>query len=289
MNRYIALQKVVRLGSFTKAAEALGYTQPAMSQMIASLEKELGIAILARSRRGVRLTVEGERLFPSIESAVAQYLSMQEVARGLRGLEDGVIRIGTLSSISCHWLPPLIRGFQAAHPRVRFILHQGDNTTIPEWVRTGEADFGFVNLESYSESNAHFLKTGEYRAVLPAACPLAQKETVTLEDLLPYPFLVIEEGSRSKPLDAFRERGLSPDVRLRVHDDYSILSMVEEGLGVSILPELVLRKTNYNVAIRPLAPAVTRGLGFIARDDVRLPIAAKRFIEYLLAHKEELP
>ena len=73
MNRYLAFQKVVELGSFTKAAEVLGYTQPAMSQMITSLEKELSIKLLYRSRYGVRLTLEGERLFPSIRQMVAQY------------------------------------------------------------------------------------------------------------------------------------------------------------------------------------------------------------------------
>ena len=81
MNRYIALQKAVELGSLTKAAEVLGYTQPAMSQMITSLERELSIKLLYRSRYGSRLTIEGERLFPSIQKTVAQYQAMQEIAK----------------------------------------------------------------------------------------------------------------------------------------------------------------------------------------------------------------
>lgn len=85
MNRYIALQKIVELGSFTKAADVLGYTQPAMSQMITSLEKELGIKLLYRSRYGVHLTIEGERLFPDIQKTISQYLSMQELAKKSEG------------------------------------------------------------------------------------------------------------------------------------------------------------------------------------------------------------
>lgn len=288
MNRYLALQKIVEAGSFTKAAEILGYTQPALSQMIASLEKELGIKLLYRTSHQVRLTIEGKRLFPFIQKTVSQYLAMQEIAKEIRGLDTGVIRIGTLSSISCHWLPPLILEFKQKYPQVEFILHQGDNISIPEWVRTSEVDFGFVNMSVYN-GKATFLKKGEYRAILPPQHPLAQKKVITLEDLVPEPFLVIEEGSLSRPLEAFRQQGLEPNVSMHVHDDYSILSMVENGLGVSILPELVIRKTNYQVAIRPLHPVLTRDLGFIAKNKNELPIASKYFIEFLLAHADSLP
>lgn len=290
MHRYIALKKIVELGSFTKAADVLGYTQPAMSQMITSLEKELSIKLLYRSRYGIRLTIEGERLFPAIQNTISQYQSMQEIAKEIRGLDSGTIRIGTLSSISCHWLPQLIQAFQEKYPNVEFILHQGDNNSIPEWIRTSEIDFGFVNLDVLlSASETSFIKEGEYRAVLPLCHPLANAPYVTLEDLAKDPFLVIEEGSLSKPLEAFRQAGLEPSVRLRVHDDYSILSMVETGIGVSILPELVLRKTNYKVAIRPLHPVVTRKIGLVAKGNNELPIASKYFIDFLFAHIDELP
>lgn len=287
MNRYIALQKIVEVGSFTKAAELLGYTQPALSQMITSLEREMGIKLLYRSSHRVCLTIEGKRLFPSIQNTVSHYLAMQEIAKEIRGLDAGVIRIGTLSSISCHWLPPLILEFKKKYPHVEFVLHQGDNNSIPEWVRTSEVDFGFVNISVYS-GQAVFLKKGEYRAIVPANHPLARQAVVTLEDLAAEPFLVIEEGSLSRPLEAFRQQGLEPRVSMRVHDDYSILSMVEHGLGVSILPELVTRKTNYHVAIRPLSPAMTRNIGFIAKKKNELPVASQYFIDFLLAHAENL-
>ena len=226
-----------------------------MSQMIASLEKELSIKLLYRSRYGIRLTLEGKQLFPSIQNAIAQYQSMQEMAKQIRGLDFGTIRIGTLSSISCHWLPRLIKGYQELYPHIEFILHQGDNNSIPEWVRTGEADFGFVNMSVLDNVKADVIKEGEYRAILPVDHPLADTPSVTLNELARDPFLVIEEGSFSRPLEAMRQQHLDPYIRLRAHDDYSILSMVETGLGVSILPELVLRKTNYNVAIVPIKPA----------------------------------
>ena len=284
MNRYIALQKAVELGSLTKAAEVLGYTQPAMSQMITSLERELSIKLLYRSRYGSRLTIEGERLFPSI-----QYQAMQEIAKEIRGLDTGTIRIGTISSVSCHWLPTLIKQFQERYPNVEFVLHQGDYTSIPERVRTGEADFGFVNPDAIPNIKTRFVKAGEHRAVLPLNHPLAPAPYGALEDLVNEAVLLLEEGLLSEPLEAFHQQGLEPSVRLRVHDDYSILSMIEAGLGISILPELVLRKTNYQVAILPTRPVVMRKIGLVMKDKNTMPIASKYFIEFLFQHIDQLP
>ena len=122
---------------------------------------------------------------------------------------------------------------------------------------------------------------------MPVNHPLAKKSFVTLENLEKEPFLLLEEGALSEPLEAFRQAGLEPSVRLCVHDDYSILSMIESGLGVSILPELVLRKTNYQVAILPIKPVLTRKIGLVMKDKNIMPLAAKYFIDFLLAHIEE--
>ncbi|MCR5138170.1 MAG: LysR family transcriptional regulator [Oscillospiraceae bacterium] len=289
MNRYAAFLKVVEVGSFTRAAEILGYTQPAMSQMIASLENELSIKLLYRSRYGVRLTPEGERLLPSVQSSVAQFQSMQNIAGEIRGLDSGVVRIGTISSISCHWLPPVIRQFWERYPNVKLIVHQGDYTTIPEWVRTGELDFGFVTPDAVDGTDSRFLKTGEHRACLPKNHPLAQKQSVTLEELAKEPFLLLEEGIYSEPLAAFRAAGLEPNIRMTMHDDYSILSMVEQGLGVTILPELVLRKQSYDIVMLPTEPMVSRRISILSRDRNELSVAAKTFIRYLIDHLNDLP
>ena len=289
MNRYIAFLKVVELGSFTRAAEILGYTQPAMSQMIASLENELSIRLLYRSRYGVKLTPEGERLLPSVQSSVAQFQSMQNIAGEIRGLESGVVRIGTISSISCHWLPPVIRHFWEKYPNVRLIVHQGDYTTIPDWVRTGELDFGFVTPDAVEGTDPRFIKFGEHRACLPKNHPLSGKAYVTLKELAAEPFLMLEEGVYSEPLAAFRAAGLEPNIRMTMHDDYSILSMVEQGLGVTILPELVLRKQSYEIVMLPIKPMVMRRISILTRSRDELSIAARRFIEFLIAEQNLLP
>lgn len=284
MERYIALLKVIEIGSFTKAAELLGYTQPALSQMVASLEKELSIKILYRSRYGIRLTPEGERLYPSIQNSVLQYEAMRRTADEIRGLDSGIVRIGTVSSVSCHWLPGIIRAFWQEHPNIQIVLHQGDYTSIPEWVRTGAVDFGFVNPHAVKGMEATIIKSGEFRAVLPKNHPLAEKKSLALEDFAEEPFLLLEEGAYSEPMEAFRAAGIAPNIRLRVHDDYSILSMVEQGLGVSILTELVLHKTNYDVVALPIEPAIIRTMSIVTKDKHALPLASKAFLQCLFAN-----
>lgn len=289
MNRYIALQKIIETGSFTKAAEALGYTQSSISQMIASLENELAIKLLTRSRTGVKLTIEGTELYPFIERSIIQYRAMQEKANEIKGLETGVIRVGTISSITCHWMPQLIKGFQKQYPHVQFLFHQGDYRLIPEWIKTGAVDFGFVTPPAAPDLKTIPIKDGEMLAVLPKSHPLAHNKSVPIKELTKEPFILLEEGHYSEPINAFNAAGLEPNIKYTVHDDYAIMTMVEAGLGVSILAELMLRRTNFDIICLPVDPPVYRNLAIGYKDKDSLPIASKYFIEFLQKNKNELP
>ena len=280
MNRYIALQKIIELGSFTKTAESLGYTQSSISQMIASLESELSIKLLTRSRYGVKLTIEGADLYPFIERSIYQYRSMLEKANEIKGLETGIIRVGTISSVTCHWMPQLINGFKKEYPNVQFLFHQGDYTLIPEWIASGQIDFGFINPNADTNLNTKTIKAGEMLAVLPKNHPLAKKKSISLSDLTDEPYILLEEGHYSEPMAAFETAGIIPNIQYTIHDDYAIMMMVEEGLGVSILAELILRRTNYDIICLPLNPPITRTLAVGYKDWDSLPIASKYFIEY---------
>ena len=132
------------------------------------------------------------------------------------------------------------------------------------------------------------VKTGEFCAVVPKNHPLSKKKSVTLKDLKNEPFLLLEEGAYSEILEAFRFEGISPDIKLRVHDDYSILSMVEKELGISILTKLVLNKTCYDVVSVPIEPPVRRTLAVVFKNYNLLPIAAKTFIDFIMERKSEL-
>lgn len=289
MNRYIALQKILELGSFTKAADALGYTQSSISQMIASLENEFSIKLLARSRHGIKLTMEGAELYPFIERTIHQYQAMCEKANEIKGLETGIIRVGTISSITCHWMPQLIKGFKEKYPNVQFLFHQGDYTLIPEWIRTGAIDFGFITPCTSTDLTTKIIKDGEMLAVLPKGHPLAKQKSIKLSDIADEPYILLEEGQYSEPLTVFEAAGITPNIEYTIHDDYAIMTMVEAGLGVSILAELMLRRTNFKNVCLPVDPPIYRTLAVAYKDKDSLPIASKRFIDYLIEQKDELP
>lgn len=289
VNRYLALQKIVELGSFTKAAEELGYTQSSVSQMVASLENELRIKLLRRSRAGVKLTLEGAELYPFIERTILRYRAMQEKANEIRGLETGIIRVGTISSVTCHWMPRLIKGFQEIYPNVQFLFHQGDYSSIQEWIKTGAVDFGFITPPAVTDLETVTIKDGEMLVVLPKDHALASRSSVRLEEIVDEPYILMEEGHYSEPVNAFHAAGLKPNIKYTIHDDYAIMTMVEAGLGISILAELVLRRTGYDIVCLPIEPPVYRTLAIGYKDKSSLPIASRYFIEYLRTHIADLP
>lgn len=289
MRRYIALQKIVELKSFSKAANELGFTQSALSQMISSLERELSIPLLIRSRSGIELTMEGRELYPYIERMLIQYGAAQEKAEEIRGLETGTVRIGTLASISAHWLPDLLKTFQEQYPKVNFVIHQGDYTSIQEWIKTDMVDFGFVNPKAVNGLETLVLKEGAMLAVLPETHPLAAEEVIPLQAMADEPFILLEEGHYYEPLEAFRSVGVSPNIKYTIHDDYAIMSMVEAGLGISILAELILLRTGYHIALRKTEPAITRTIAIGYKNKNSLSMASRIFIECLLEHVSEFP
>jgi DNA-binding transcriptional LysR family regulator len=281
IKKYIALQKVVECRNMSKAAEALGYSQSAMSQMISSLEDELSIKLLNRSKYGTELTGEGKELYPFIEETIYRYRASVEKAAEIRGLENGIIRMGTLASISANWLPPLIHEFENRYPGIEFVIHQGDYTSIQDWIRTGAIDFGFVSPDAVNGMELTVLNQGEFKAILPENHPLDSSASVSLSELAKEPFILLEEGHFYEPLEAFRQAGVMPNIKYTIHDDYAIMAMVEEGLGVSILADLILRRTNYKIKALPLDPPIfrTMAIGYLKKE--ALPAASRRFIELL--------
>ncbi len=285
MIRYIALCKIMECGSFTRAAEELGYTQAAVSQMIRSLENELSLTLLTRTRTGVRLTQEGEELYPLIRKVVTDYRELHDTAGEINGLSSGEIRIGTFSSMSQRLLPGLMSDFSRRYPGIRFVLSPGDNTTLPERVRTGMIDFAFVYPEASAGLTNLPIARDEFRAVFPETHPFAGREAVSLSDMAEQPLIIVEEGGVNTVLRAFEKASLSPRVKFRIHDDYTILSMVETGIGVSILPSMILdRAGSYRLKTVPIETPVRRTVGVCFRKEELLSIAARRFIRFLLDH-----
>lgn len=281
MNRYIAFCHIIETGSFSRTAEEMDYSQSAVSQMIQSLENEMNMKLLIRSHGGIELTHEGRELLPLIRSIVNDYRVLQEKTKELQGVNSGEIRIGTMNSVSNCWLPKMIKEFQKIYPEVRFTLLQGEYTSIAEWVKTGEADFGFANSDAVTGLTIIPLYTDEMMAVLPENHPLCNRQAVPLMELSQDPYIRLEEGRFNEPMNAFHSLGLEPNIRLNVYDDYSVLAMIEEGLGYSIIPEMNLLRHDYRVVKRPLEPKITRNLSLIYRNLNAVPKMSRLFIDYI--------
>lgn len=289
MNRYIALQKVVKLESFSKAAEVLGCTQSAVSQMVASLEEEFSIKLLHRFRTGVKLTIEGEKLYPYLEKTIYHYLIAQEKVKEVRGLSSGSVRMGILPDIAIHWLPIVLRDFKKQYPNVEFTIRQGDYASIQDWIKMGAIDFGTINPKAVSGLKHIALKENTMVALLPVDHPLTKLDIIPLASFAKEEFILLGEGRYFEPLEMLRSMGILPNVKYTTHDSYAAMAMVEAGLGVSILAELSLERTDYKVVTRPLDPPVTRPLAIGYKETGSLPIAGRYFVRCLKEHLDQLP
>lgn len=277
--KYLAFVKTVEYGSFTKASEILHYSQSGISRMIHDLEKDWELTLLERGRSGVRLTPDGSRLLPYAKNLCADYEKLQMQANDLRGLQSGLIRIGTFSSVATHWLPKIIADFQRDYPGIDYELLLGDYTEIEEWIRNGRVDCGFLRLPAPPDFDTIPLGKDRLMAILPENHPLAQKSKVPLAGLCNEPFLLLEKGARAEISGLFERYHLEPQVHFTTWDDYAVMSMVESGLGISILPELILKRIPYHIAIRELDVPAYRTIAFCLRDQESASLAVKRFIE----------
>lgn len=151
----------------------------------------------------------------------------------------------------------------------------------------GHVDSGFLRLPARGALETMFLEEDRLLAILPEGHPLSAQERVPLAALCEESFLLLEKGAKAEIAALFERAGLTPCVRFTTWDDYAVMSMVESGLGLSILPELILRRIPYRLAIRPLDVPATRRIGFAVRSFDRAPLAVRRFLDYLPCRSEE--
>ena len=171
----------VEMGSITKAAEAMGYTQSAVSRMVADLEDEWNLNLLRRSRGGLALSSDGLMLLPYIKDLCSHYEALQEQANSLKGLETGFIRIGSCSSFSTQCLPSILKNFEQRYPRIVFQLQNMEYSETEEALCAGEIDCGFISAPYSPELDVTVLLRDRMLAVLPPDHPLADAPSYPLK------------------------------------------------------------------------------------------------------------
>lgn len=154
-------------------------------------------------------------------------------------------------------------------------------TEIEEWISQGRVDCGFLRLPTKPDFETILFKRDKLLAVLPVNHQLAKFDKVPLEALCNEPFMLLEKGGKAEISELFERNNLTPRVHFTTWDDYAVMSMVESGLGVSILPELILKRIPYNIAVKELDVPAYRDIAFALREQKTASLAVKKFIGYL--------
>ncbi len=279
--KYMAFVKTVETGSFTKAAESLHYAQSSVSKMIADLEKEWNMVLLERDRNGVHLTTLGEEILPYARLLIEDHERLQNRINDIHGIRTGCIRIGTFSSVAIHWLPDIFAEFQKQYPLIDYEMLLGDYDEVERWIEEGRVDCGFLRLPTKLPFATISLKRDEYMAVLPKGHPLSEQEKIRVEQLNDQPFMLLEHGGKTEVSDFLEKSGVHPHIRFTTWEDYAIMAMVEKGLGIGILPGMILQRIPYDIEIRPFEKPYFREIGMAVKDKNRMSPVTEKFTEYL--------
>lgn len=278
------LAAVVEQGSLTLAARQMNITQSAVSHTIDSLEKEMGFPILKRNRGGVRLTEEGERLMPAVRTLLSSAEQLSQTAAAIRGLDTGLVRIGAFTSVAVHWLPGVLKEFQNDYPNVDFRLLNGDYHDVEEWLSDGSIDIGFVSVPCALDCECIPLMEDRLLAILPENSRFSSYPKFPLAECETEPFISLLESSDHDARRALKAAGVEPNVRFYTKDDYAIIAMVEQGLGMSIMPELLLKGRKDRLLTLPLVPEAKRTIGMAIAAGSKAGPATRRFADYVVRY-----
>ena len=189
-----ALAMAVRMGSFTRAAEALGYTQSGLTHMMNSLEKDIGFPLLLRDRTGIRLTAAGERVYPMIQELLRAGEALEGEIRRINTHREETIRVAAYASISMHWLPEIIQRFRDNHPDVSVDIQMGSVDEIFRWVREDKADMGFASRQEAMNLEWTPLRDDPLLVILPPDYDLHGKNALDVHALEGMDFLMPSLG-----------------------------------------------------------------------------------------------
>lgn len=279
--KYLAFVKTIEKGSFTKAAQDLNYAQSSISKMVADLEKEWGLTLLERSRNGICLTSAGEQILPLARTILNDFQTLEGCVDQINGIQSGIVRIGTFSSVAINWLPDIFAELQKDYPGIDYEMLLGDYTEVEHWIEEGRVDCGFLRLPTNTTLDTISLKQDEYKIVLPVNHPLAQKEKIDILDLENQPFLLLEHGGKTEVSELLEKNHVHPDIRFTTWEDFAIMTMAEKGLGIGILPDMILKRIPYKLEIRSLKVPYYREIGLAMKNKKRITPATQKFIEYL--------
>lgn len=278
-----ALVAIANLGSFSEAALELELSQSTISHSIATLEDAIGVVLLARGRHGATLTPEGEQLLPDAKQILQLISGMQQKARNLRDLQDGQVRLAAVRSIATHVLPSAIAQFRQKYPRLAVMIIECDRfLEVEQALREGRAEVGFTALPTLPEFEARELFRDEFVALLPPNS-LDEAGDLTWSQLVSFPMVMNQRNLLHNKMvhEHLTRFGYQLNVNYNVREDSTILGMVQQGLGATIMPRLSAEPIPDRIQIRRLPVPLERVIGVITVANALLPRSVFAFLDLL--------
>ncbi|MEK3936039.1 LysR family transcriptional regulator [Sporosarcina sp. FSL W7-1349] len=279
--KYEIFRTVVEVGSLSKAAEALKLTQSAVSHAIAGLEEEFGFTLLIRSRSGAALTQNGEKMLVYIQEILKSNEQLLQEAAKINGLETGIVRIGTFPSVSIHWIPQIIKLFREDFPLIDIKLYEGNYDDITKWIAEGKIDFGFLSLPVSKSFDTIPVKEDPLLCIVPATHPLYERDTIHVEQLRNEDFIMPKSSIDNDVRRIFKKHRITPTIQYEIVEDQAIISMVQNNLGLSILPEMILYHLPETIRAIPLEGNHFRSIGIAATSLTYMSPSAKKLIAFI--------
>lgn len=287
IGKYRVFVHVADTGSLTGAAEELGYSQSAVSHIISGLETDMGVVLFQRSRNGVTLTASGERLFMDAKMIVKAEDAILQKAALLSGVSYGRIRVGSFSSTSILWMPQILKQMKKDHPNIEVYQTHSTYCGVEDLLKNGRIDCGFLSSTHSIKCDFIPLKEDEMMIVLPRGHELAAYERVPLEALNDEDYILLNEGSNNYDIARILS-GVNVNIIHTVEDDFVSVPLVEEGLGFTILPKMVLNCIETRAVVKSFAVPRFRTIGLAVPSLKDASPLTKLFIDIVQNYLESI-
>lgn len=279
---YQIFQTVVEQGSFQRAAQVLNLTPSAISHAISTAEKELGFPLFHRNKNGITLTSYGENLQPYILTVLNSDAKLQQAISEFNGLTHGSVKIGTFSSVCTSFIPNIVTSFSDEHPHIDIKIYQGTYDDVYNWIKTGVVDIGFLSESSCKDLTFQAIYEDELLVVTPKSYKPRHKHYIQMQELDGQPFISQRESTDADMKQLFQKYNLDIYSSCHVVDDLSQIAMVAAGLGICIMPQLVMQNIPYEVDTYPLKPSEHRTIGVCAINTELMAPAVKSMYKHIL-------
>lgn len=284
---YEIFEAVVQEKSFQKAANRLNMTPSAVSHAIATMEKEVGFSLFVRGKQETVLTTHGEVLLPYVRSILNSEESLKEAIAEVRGLEKGTVKLGGFNSVCSVWIPVIVKKFQETYPNIRIEIYQGTYADLVEWLKNGTIDLCVMS----GVDSAGFEYTPLYRdrllCVVPKGFETINKNYITFEEMRAQRFVTQWSSCDGDAQKVLVKHGIEPKTYCHVVDDMSTIAMVEAGMGICILPELLIGKSD-KVDWYPMEEDCYREIGLALNSYRIVSPAVKKMMEMIKTYVADM-